>query len=119
MGYFNITNIQFLQSTQGLTDSFNLKIKFECLRHINQEIQWKVLYVADSEDRACDQELDSIFMNDLAVGASEFDWVVPQPDYSKIPNPAEIFDSTLLMIIVSVKGYFHYFFYYNLFTLYF
>lgn len=104
MGYFNITNIEFLQSFQGLNESFNLKIKFECLRDISQEVEWKVLYVADSDDKSCDQELDSIYMNNLAVGASEFDWVVSQPDYSKIPNPAEIFDSTLLMIIVSVRG---------------
>lgn len=104
MGYFNITNITFASSQQKINENFNMKIQFECLREIHQEIEWKVVYVADSDSKTFDQELDSIYMKSLNYGTSEFDWKVNQPDYSKIPNAAEIFDSTLLMIIVSING---------------
>ena len=105
MGYFNITNVQFASSSQKINDNFLLKIQFECLREIKQEIEWKVVYVADSDNKSFDQELDSIYMDSLNYGSSEFDWNVSKPDYSKIPNAMEIFDSTLLMLIVSINKY--------------
>lgn len=104
MGYFNITNVLFSSSVQKINEDFSLKIQFECLREIKQEVEWKVVYVADSDNKSFDQELDSIYMGSLNFGSSEFDWNVPKPDYSKIPNAMEIFDSTLLMLIVSVNG---------------
>ena len=104
MGYFNITNIAFQSNIQKIEESFVLNIEFESLREIREEVEWKVVYVADSDDTSFDQELDSIYMDGLSYGVSEFDWNIQRPDYSKIPNPAEIFDSTLLMIIVSIKG---------------
>jgi len=104
MGYFNITNVVFESSSHRINEDFKLKIQFECLRQIRQEVEWKVVYVADSDNASCDQELDAIYMQSLNYGSSEFDWNVPKPDYSKIPNVMEIFDSTLLMLIVSVKG---------------
>lgn len=104
MGYFNITNVLFTSSTQKIDENFVLKIQFECLREIKQEVEWKVVYVADSDNKSFDQELDNIYMGSLKYGSSEFDWNVPKPDYTKIPNVMEIFDSTLLMLIVSVNG---------------
>ena len=40
------------------------------------EIEWKFIYVGNSQDARYDQELDTICMNQLSYGTSEFDWEV-------------------------------------------
>ena len=104
MGYINITSIDFTKSTSNSKQPFELNVKFDCLKNIPHEIEWKFLYVGNPEDKHYDQVLDTIYMNDLNFGLQEFNWEVDSPEYSIFDTVSDIFDSTVIIIIVSLKG---------------
>lgn len=43
-------------------------------------------------------------MASLEYGVSEFTWEVPAPDYGKVPDMLDIFDSTIVMIVATYAG---------------
>ena len=104
MGYLNITNIEFKQGNGSIRESLLLEVKFDCLKDINNEICWRLIYVADPDEDKHDQILDEIFMDKLEYGVNNFDWEVSPPDYSKLSNPYDVFDTTILMVIVLIEG---------------
>lgn len=99
MGYINITNIIFSSSTEGISAPFSLKIRQDCLKEINHELEWRFVYVGDPQNSNHDQVLDAIFIDHLDYGPNEFEWEVPPPNYTKIPNEHDIFDSSIIVLI--------------------
>ena len=104
MGYLNITNIEFKEGSRRITDPLQLEVKFDCLKDIENEVEWRFIYVADPDADSKDQILDQIFMDKLEYGVNNFDWEVSPPDYSKLANPYDLFDTTIIMIVVLIEG---------------
>ena len=41
---------------------FQFEITFECLDKIDEDLEWKVVYVGSAESASCDQVLDEILV---------------------------------------------------------
>jgi len=103
MGYLNVTNITIEESITHVSKPFTLTIQFECLKPLNDEVEWKFIYVGDSHDVKHDQVLDTIVMDQVEYGCNEFSWEVDQPKYDLVPDQTEILDSTIIMVEASFK----------------
>ncbi len=101
MTYLNVTNIKFSESTAKPNKPFSLEVKFDCLKDVKGNIEWKCIYIANSDDTEKDQILDSLHMEALEYGTMMFEWEIPAPNYKLLDSEFDIFDTSALMIIVS------------------
>lgn len=90
MAAINVLEIKVLDNPCKFTEPFRFEITFECLAALNDDLEWKVLYVGSSAGPDYDQELDSVLVGPVPIGTSRF---VLQTD---CPNPARIPDEDLL-----------------------
>lgn len=102
MALLQVTNILFEKSTQQIEDSIKIQVSFDSLKQL-ENIDWKVVYIADACDEEADQELDVINMESVDHGANEFEWEIPAPNYKILPDPFAIFDASALVLKVSYK----------------
>eukprot|EP00330_Aristerostoma_sp_ATCC50986_P008059 CAMPEP_0114598176 /NCGR_PEP_ID=MMETSP0125-20121206/20509_1 /TAXON_ID=485358 ORGANISM="Aristerostoma sp., Strain ATCC 50986" /NCGR_SAMPLE_ID=MMETSP0125 /ASSEMBLY_ACC=CAM_ASM_000245 /LENGTH=54 /DNA_ID=CAMNT_0001803571 /DNA_START=100 /DNA_END=264 /DNA_ORIENTATION=+ len=54
MSNINVTNIDLVNNPSKFTDPFTFQITFECLKDIQDEIEWKIIYVGSSKDEKYD-----------------------------------------------------------------
>ena len=104
MGYINITDIAFESSTDPVAAPFRLRIKQDCLKELGCELEWRFIYVGDPQNSRHDQVLDAITLDRLEYGPNEFEWEVPPPDYAKIPNEHDVFDSSIVVLLALVDN---------------
>jgi histone chaperone ASF1 len=104
MGYLNVTNIRFLQGNGPVDQPFLLEVRFDCLKDIASDVEWKFVYVASPEGAGEDQVLDRIVMEGLEYGANSFEWEVPAPELRRLAGAEEVLDTTVVMILVLVEG---------------
>eukprot|EP00026_Physarum_polycephalum_P016934 Phypoly_transcript_17984.p1 GENE.Phypoly_transcript_17984~~Phypoly_transcript_17984.p1 ORF type:complete len:208 (+),score=32.54 Phypoly_transcript_17984:72-626(+) len=62
------------------------EITYECITDLQEDLEWKVVYVGSAESEAHDQVLDSILLGPVRVGVSNFVLQVDPPDSSRIPK---------------------------------
>lgn len=103
MGFIHVTNIHFSSSSDPVSSPFTVTIRLDCLRQLDEELEWRFVYVGDPEDSSHDQLLDFVVMDKIEYGPVEFDWEVPPPDYSKIPEENSVFDSSIIQIIALIR----------------
>ena len=104
MAYITITNIKIDSPTACLKTPFTISVKFDCLKSFKGELGFSVIYVADPNDPSQDQILDKIEMEAAEYGVNEFDWEVSAPDYEKLANIFDVFDTTVIMVKANIKG---------------
>lgn len=85
MAAINVTNVRVLDNPANFKDSFRFEITFECLTPLQEDIEWKIIYVGSSNDAKYDQVLDSALIGPLQYGAMRFIFEAPGADISKIP----------------------------------
>ena len=54
MAAINVTNVRVVNSPAPFTDPFQFEITFECLSSLQEDIEWKIVYVGSSEDSKYD-----------------------------------------------------------------
>jgi len=99
-----VNNIEVNQQPGGgaFTDPFQFEVTFECLDDLEDDIEWKVVYVGSADDQEHDQELESILVGPVPKGTMKFLLESPSPDVSKIP-PHEIRGVTVVLVTCSYK----------------
>lgn len=103
MALIQIQNIEVLDNPARFTADFQFKIRFECLAPgIEDELDWKLIYVGSAESHEHDQELDSVLVGPVPVGTMEFVFGAPPPDPSKIPNK-DLVAVTVILITCSYR----------------
>ena len=104
MSYITVTNITMSNPDARPESPVQLTVRFECLKPIGCTIEWKAIYVSNPDDSSYDQTLDSIEMEGVEYGVNEFDWELDAPDYSKLPSEFDIFDTSVIMVLVYADG---------------
>jgi histone chaperone ASF1 len=102
MAAINVTNVRVLNNPANFKDSFSFEITFECLTPLEDDIEWKIIYVGSSNDAKCDQVLDSALIGPLQYGAMRFVFEASGPDISKIPAD-EVVGITAVILTCSYK----------------
>jgi len=103
MSCIDITHVQILDNPAPFTNPFQFEISFECTRELQEDLEWKVIYVGSAESEAYDQILDSILLGPIKPGINKFVFQVDPPDAPKIPKE-DLLEVTVILLTCSYKN---------------
>lgn len=86
MSIVNILNIQVLDNPTHFSNPFQFEITFECTDSLEEDLEWKIIYVGSAEDKQYDQVLDCIMVGPVPVGVNKFVFQADAPNTSLIPR---------------------------------
>mmetsp|Transcript_7876 Transcript_7876/g.14331 ORF Transcript_7876/g.14331 Transcript_7876/m.14331 type:complete len:233 (-) Transcript_7876:103-801(-) len=72
MALVNVVNIAVLDNPTNFQNPFSFEITFECLQELDDDLEWKVIYVGKAEDSKSDIVLDEILVGPVPVGMNKF-----------------------------------------------
>lgn len=78
------------------------EITFECLQALEDDLEWKVVYVGSAESSTHDQTLDEILVGPVPVGINKFILQADAPDPSTIPQN-DILGVTVILVTCSYR----------------
>ncbi|TIC20402.1 anti-silence-domain-containing protein [Wallemia mellicola] len=84
------------------SDPFKFTVTFECISHLPEDLEWKLIYVGSSSSVNFDQELDSCLVGPVPVGVNSFTFEADPPSVDKIPKE-EILGVTVLLLTASYR----------------
>ncbi|THD20896.1 Nucleosome assembly factor involved in chromatin assembly and disassembly [Fasciola hepatica] len=85
MAKVNICNVEVLDNPASFFDPFKFQITFECHEPLEDDLEWKLVYVSSAYNASLDQTLDSILVGPVPVGRHQFLFEADAPDPKKIP----------------------------------
>jgi len=103
MSCVNVTNIQILDNPSPFANPLQFEISFECITDLQEDLEWKVIYVGAAESEAYDQILDSVLLGPIKVGVNKFVFQVDPPDPSKIPKQ-DLLGVTAILLTCSYRS---------------
>lgn len=102
MALVNVVNMAVLDNPAPFLSPFSFEITFECLQPLDDDLEWKVLYVGSAEDTSHDQVLDEILVGPVPVGINKFVLQADAPDTSQIPE-GDILGVTVVLVTCSYR----------------
>lgn len=102
MALVNVVNMAVLDNPAQFLSPFSFEITFECLQPLQDDLEWKVLYVGSAEDTTHDQVLDEILVGPIPVGINKFVLQADAPDISQIPQD-DILGVTVVLVTCSYR----------------
>ncbi|KAF8113633.1 hypothetical protein N665_0047s0039 [Sinapis alba] len=103
MSAINITNVSVLDNPAPFVRPFQFEISYECLTSLQDDLEWKLVYVGSAEDETYDQTLESVLVGPVNVGNYRFVLQADPPDPSKI-REEDIIGVTVLLLTCSYMG---------------
>jgi len=103
MSLINVTDVQILDNPCAFSNPFQFEITFECVAPgVQEELEWKLVYVGSAEDEKYDQELDSVLVGPVVVGKNKFIFQAPAPNAALIPAK-DVMEVTVLLLTASYR----------------
>eukprot|EP00934_Nitzschia_sp_Nitz4_P008886 Nitzschia sp. Nitz4//scaffold333_size18811//2089//3204//NITZ4_008751-RA/size18811-augustus-gene-0.40-mRNA-1//-1//CDS//3329548217//8876//frame0 len=96
MALVNVVDMEVLDNPTCFLNPFQFQITFECLQELEDDLEWKVVYVGSAQDATRDQILDEVLVGPVPVGVNKF---VLQAD---APDPKALGDDLLGVTVVLV-----------------
>lgn len=81
---------------------FQFEITFECLQNLEDDLEWKVVYVGSAEDSSLDQTLEEVLVGPIPVGVNKFVLQADAPDHTSIPEN-DVLGVTVILVTCSYK----------------
>jgi len=91
-----------LDNPTCFTNPFQFEITFECLQELDDDLEWKVLYVGSAQDATRDQILDEILVGPVPVGVNKFVLQADAPDPSQLAQD-DLLGVTVVLVTCSYK----------------
>ncbi|XP_074573519.1 histone chaperone ASF1B-like [Curcuma longa] len=103
MSAVNITNVTVLDNPTAFLRPFQFEISYECLVSLEDDLEWKLIYVGSAEDETYDQLLESVLVGPINIGNYRFIFQADPPDPTKI-REEDIIGVTVLLLTCSYVG---------------
>jgi histone chaperone ASF1 len=105
MAYVSILNVGYNLDPQGCpaTEHLSFEITLEVNRELEQDLEWKLVYVGSAKSTQHDQVLDSIDIGPLTPSTVKFIFDAPAPDLQKVP-PEDRFEVSAIYFSVSYRA---------------
>ncbi|KAJ3312997.1 ASF1 anti-silencing function 1 [Boothiomyces sp. JEL0838] len=104
MSLVNLVNVEILNNPSGYFDNFQFEITFEVLSELQEDLEFKVIYVGSAESTNNDQVLESVMVGPgisyvivVPVGVSKFVLEAPAPKVELIPE-SDIVGLTVMLL---------------------
>mmetsp|Transcript_33058 Transcript_33058/g.65457 ORF Transcript_33058/g.65457 Transcript_33058/m.65457 type:complete len:225 (-) Transcript_33058:63-737(-) len=102
MSLVNVVNMVVLDNPTNFRNDFRFEISFECLQELEEDIEWKVVYVGSAEDPSKDQVLEEVCVGPVPVGLNRFVLEAPPPDPSLVAG-GEVLGVTVALVTCSYR----------------
>jgi histone chaperone ASF1 len=103
MAQVQILNVVVLDNPTLFTTPFQFEITFECQQNLDNDLEWKIIYVGSAASESYDQVLDSVLVGPVPVGKHKFVFQADSPDCTKIPSH-DVVGVTVVLLTCSYKG---------------
>lgn len=102
MALVNVVNMMVLDNPTLFGNPFQFEITFECLQNLDDDLEWKVVYVGSAEDSSMDQTLEEVLVGPIPVGVNKFVLQADAADHTSIPED-DILGVTVVLVTCSYK----------------
>ena len=82
------------------TSPFSFEITFECLQELDDDLEWRIVYVGNAKDSDSDIVLDEVLVGPVPVGTNKFTLSCDAPDSTLLP---EIVGVTVVLVTCSYR----------------
>jgi histone chaperone ASF1 len=89
-----------LDNPTQFTSPFSFEITFECLQELDDDLEWRILYVGNAKDCDSDVCLDEVLVGPVPVGTNKFVLEADAPDASKLED---ILGVTVVLVTCSYR----------------
>ncbi|RCI02350.1 Histone chaperone asf1 [Rhizopus stolonifer] len=97
MALVNLLNIQVLDNPTSFTNPFQFEITFECNSPLEDDLEWRMIYVGAAESSEYDQVLDSIMVGPVPVGVNKFIFAADAPKIELLPKK-DLLEVTVVLL---------------------
>ncbi|PVF96384.1 anti-silence-domain-containing protein [Serendipita vermifera] len=82
-----IRGIDFTSPARArFNENYKFKITFECMAPLEDDVEWRLIFVASPDHLDLDQELDDCLVGPIPVGINSFEFDAGPPDPARIPD---------------------------------
>lgn len=103
MAKVHVVNVVVLDNPSPFNNPFQFEITFECIEDLQEDLEWKIIYVGSAESEEYDQVLDSVFVGPVPEGRHMFVFEADPPDSLKIPVQDAV-GVTVVLLTCSYRG---------------
>ncbi|XP_049644489.1 histone chaperone ASF1B [Suncus etruscus] len=86
MAKVSVLNVAVLENPSPFHSPFRFEISFECSEGLEDDLEWKIIYVGSAESEEFDQVLDSVLVGPVPAGRHMFVFQADAPNPSLIPE---------------------------------
>jgi len=102
MAKVTISECQVIEPECAFGDPFQFRIRFNCIENLQEDLDWKIIYVGSANSNEHDQELDEMSTGPIPVGTHEFVLEASGPNPALIPAQ-EVVGVTVVLITCSYR----------------
>ncbi|KAG8041065.1 hypothetical protein G9C98_002053 [Cotesia typhae] len=93
MAKVQLANVAVLDNPSPFLNPFQFEVTFECIEELQEDLEWKMIYVGSAESEEFDQVLDTIYVGPIPEGRHMFVFQVnpelrenppAQPQFEKV-----------------------------------
>lgn len=103
MSAVNILDVKVLDNPAAFTNPLQFEIEYECLQALNDDLEWKMVYVGSADSEKYDQVLDTVLVGPVLPGNFRFVFQAEAPDPSQIPDE-DVVGVTIILLTCSYKN---------------
>lgn len=100
MSLVNIVNINVLNNPATFFDKFQFEITFEVLQALQEDLEFKLIYVGSAESESHDQVLESLLVGPVPVGVNKFVFEAEPPKGELLPA-GDVLGVTVVLLTCS------------------
>eukprot|EP00117_Sycon_ciliatum_P036528 scpid80684/ scgid27482/ Histone chaperone asf1a-A; Anti-silencing function protein 1 homolog; Anti-silencing function protein 1 homolog A-A len=102
MAKVQVTNVMVLDNPSPFLNPFQFQITFESIENLDDDLEWKIIYVGSAESEDQDQVLDSVLVGPITAGQHMFVFQANAPDPELIPS-ADLLGVTVVLLTCSFR----------------
>uniref|UniRef100_A0A7S3NER5 Anti-silencing function protein 1 n=1 Tax=Aureoumbra lagunensis TaxID=44058 RepID=A0A7S3NER5_9STRA len=103
MALVQVTNVVPMDNPTSFTNPFTFEITFESIQDLEEDLEWKLIYVGSAEDSRYDQLLVEVAVGPVPAGVSKFVLHANPPNPQLIPQN-DVVGVTVILLCCSYRG---------------
>eukprot|EP00096_Caligus_rogercresseyi_P015653 TRINITY_DN8129_c0_g1_i1.p1 TRINITY_DN8129_c0_g1~~TRINITY_DN8129_c0_g1_i1.p1 ORF type:complete len:221 (+),score=108.53 TRINITY_DN8129_c0_g1_i1:72-734(+) len=103
MAKIHVCNVLVLDNPAEFLSKLEFEITFECLEDLQEDLEWKIIYVGSAESEEYDQVLDTVYVGPVPEGRHKFVFTADPPTPDQIPV-SDVVGVTVILITCSYRS---------------
>jgi len=102
MSLVKINSVKIANNPAKYTDDIELEVSFDVVEDLEEDLEWKLIYVGSGSNKDLDQTLDAVSVGPVKAGINQFAFKCGPPNAEKIPAE-DVTGPTVLLLTCAYK----------------